>query len=67
MSGAVNNITQGNTEETEVKRYKRDAFVKNEKYKKYELVLETLLEEDESYTLKEVDSKLKKFLKGEVR
>lgn len=67
MSEAVNNVTQGSTEEKEVKKYKRDAFAKNEKYKKYELVLESLLEEDESYTVKEVDSKLKKFLKGEVK
>lgn len=61
------NVTADSTDETEVKKYTPDAFIKDEKYKKYRSVLETLLDENESYTIKEAESRLKKFLKGEVK
>lgn len=55
------------TKETTTKRYAKEQLIASQRYADKRDLLEALLDDDKKYSLSDVDSKIEKYMKGEVK
>ena len=53
--------------EATTKRYAKEQLIASQRYADKRDLLEALLDEDKKYSLSDVDSKIEKYMKGEVK
>ncbi len=55
------------TKETTTKRYAKEQLIASQRYADKRDLLEALLDDDKKYSFSDVDSKIEKYMKGEVK
>jgi hypothetical protein len=53
--------------EATTKRYAKEQLIASQRYADKRDLLEALLDDDKKYSLSDVDSKIEKYMKGEVK
>ena len=53
--------------ETNTKRYTKEQLIASRRYADKRDLLEALLDDDKKYSLSDADSKIEKYMKGEVK
>ncbi len=53
--------------ETNTKRYTKEQLIASQRYADKRDLLEALLDDDKKYSLSDADSKIEKYMKGEVK
>lgn len=62
----MNKKKEENKVEKAIDKYTKEQIINSKKYNKYRDVLKSILEENKSYSIEDIEQKIKEFLKRKV-